>query len=70
MVASGDQIVLEPLFWIIIYKDENELIYYISIAYERNLSKRELREKIKNKEYERLLIIKDAKVEKKHFRKV
>ena len=35
-------------------KDENELIYYISIAYERNLSKRELREKIKNKEYERL----------------
>lgn len=59
MVASGDQIVLEPL-----------LIYYISIAYERNLSKRELREKIKNKEYERLPIIKDAKVEKKHFRKV
>ena len=37
-------------------KDENELIYYISIAYERNLSKRELREKIKNKEYERLPI--------------
>ena len=35
-------------------KNENELIYYISIAYERNLSKRELREKIKNKEYERL----------------
>lgn len=70
MVAIGDQIVLEPLFWIIIYKDENELIYYISIAYERNLSKRELREKIKNKEYERLPIIKDAKVEKKHFRKV
>ena len=37
-------------------KDENELIYYISITYERNLSKRELREKIKNKEYERLPI--------------
>lgn len=37
-------------------KDENELIYYISIAYERNLFKRELREKIKNKEYERLPI--------------
>ena len=35
-------------------KDDNELIYYINIAYERNLSKRELREKIKNKEYERL----------------
>ena len=37
-------------------KDENELIYYISIAYERNLSKRELREKIKNKEYQRIPI--------------
>ncbi len=37
-------------------KDENELIYYINIAYERNLSKRELREKIKSKEYERLSI--------------
>ena len=35
-------------------KDENELIYYISISIDRNLSKRELREKIKNKEYERL----------------
>ena len=54
-------------------KDENELIYYISIAYQRNLSKRELREKIKNKEYERLpietknkIIIKD-KFEVKDF---
>ena len=37
-------------------KDENELIYYINIAYERNLSKRELREKIKNKEYQRMPI--------------
>ena len=37
-------------------KDENELIYYINIAYERNLSKRELREIIRNKEYERLPI--------------
>ena len=35
-------------------KDKNELSYYINIAYERNLSKRELRERIKNKEYERL----------------
>ena len=30
------------------------MIYYINIAYERNLSKRELREIIRNKEYERL----------------
>ncbi len=37
-------------------KDDNELIYYINIAYERNLSKRELREKIKNKEYQRMPI--------------
>ena len=35
-------------------KEENELIYYINITLERNLSKRELREIIKNKEYERL----------------
>ncbi len=35
-------------------KDENKLLYYINIASERNLSKRELREKIKNEEYERL----------------
>ena len=52
-------------------KDDNELIYYINIAYERNLSKRELREKIKNKEYERLPIetknklILDDKIEAK-----
>ena len=37
-------------------KDDNELIYYINIAYERNLSKRELREKIKNKEYQKMPI--------------
>ena len=28
------------------------MIYYINIAYEKNLSKRELREIIRNKEYE------------------
>ena len=37
-------------------KDENELIYYINVSFERNLSKRELREKIKNKEYARLTV--------------
>lgn len=35
-------------------KDENKLMYYINISYARNLSKRELRERIRNKEYERL----------------
>lgn len=37
-------------------KNENELMYYINISIERNLSKRELREKIKNKEYQRIPI--------------
>lgn len=37
-------------------KDENKLLYYVNIASKRKLSKRELREKIKNKEYERLPI--------------
>lgn len=35
-------------------KDENKLIYYLKIAESQNLSKRELRYKIKNKEYDRL----------------
>ena len=35
-------------------KDINKLTYYINITISQNLSKRELRNKIKNKEYERL----------------
>lgn len=35
-------------------KDENELMYYINITAEKRLSKRELREKIRNNEYKRL----------------
>ncbi len=35
-------------------KDINKINYYIKITEEQNLSKRKLREKIKNKEYERL----------------
>lgn len=35
-------------------KDKNKINYYIHICEEQNLSKRKLREKIKNKEYERL----------------
>ena len=35
-------------------KDENELMYYINIATEKRLSKRELRERIKSNEYKRL----------------
>ncbi|MBQ8892494.1 MAG: DUF1016 family protein [Bacilli bacterium] len=37
-------------------KDENELIYYINTSIDKRLSKRQLREKIKSKEYERLPI--------------
>ena len=37
-------------------KDNNKLSYYINITKENNLSKRELRERIKNNEYERLPI--------------
>lgn len=35
-------------------KDEDEMVYYINICLNGNLSKRELREKIKSKEYKRL----------------
>ena len=35
-------------------KEETKLYYYINIASTNNLTKRELEEKIKNKEYERL----------------
>ena len=35
-------------------KDINEINYYIKITIDQNLSKRQLRERIKNKEYERL----------------
>lgn len=35
-------------------KDENKLIYYLNVSVSENLSVRELREKIKNKEYDRL----------------
>ena len=37
-------------------KDVNEIEYYIKISSEQYLSKRKLREKIKNKEYQRLVI--------------
>ena len=34
--------------------DKNKFTYYVKICYEQNLSVRELKERIKNKEYERL----------------
>ena len=50
MVAIGDQIIMESLS----IKDERKLNYYINISIKNNLSKRQLREKIKTNEYERL----------------
>ena len=44
----GQYVELLPL------KDVNKINYYIKIIINQNLSKRELRERIKNKEYERL----------------
>ena len=35
-------------------RDEGELLYYVNIAVSQNLCMNNLREKIKNKEYERL----------------
>ena len=35
-------------------KDINEILYYVNISINQNLSKKALREKIKNKEYYRL----------------
>lgn len=35
-------------------KDENKLLYYLNISIDQNLSRNNLRDKIKNKEYERL----------------
>ena len=60
-VSQKWQTVSAKLSWshyseLLFIKDENELLYYVNIAFERNFSKRELREKIKNKEYERLPI--------------
>jgi len=46
-------------------KDKNKLIYYINITEENHLSKRELREKIKSQEYERL----DEKTKEKLIKK-
>ena len=45
------------------YNDLNKIKYYISISEQQNLSIRQLREKIKNKEYERLPIETRNKIE-------
>jgi len=54
MVATGDQINLESLYWILPLKNDDKIMYYINQCITFNLSRNELRERIKNKEYERL----------------
>ncbi len=56
---SKSQPVADQLTWshyqeLLPLKDKNKINYYIHICKVQNLSKRKLREKIKNKEYERL----------------
>ena len=58
MIEKGAQLA-HLLTWshyveLLTIKDINKLMYYINITINQNLSKRELRNKIKNKEYERL----------------
>ncbi len=56
---SKSQPVVDQLTWshyveLLPLKDINKINYYIKITINQNLSKRQLRERIKNKEYERL----------------
>ena len=58
-VFTKSHTVCDQLSWshyrtLLSLSDENMIEYYIKIAEEQNLSVRELRERIKNKEYERL----------------
>ena len=50
------QLTWSHYFELLLIKDINKLTYYINIAINNNLSKRELRERIKSDEYERLPI--------------
>ena len=50
----ADQLTWSHYIELLSLKDINEINYYIKITISQNLSKRQLRERIKNKEYERL----------------
>ncbi len=50
----ADQLTWSHYVELLSIKDINKINYYIKITIDQNLSKRQLREKIKNKEYERL----------------
>ena len=59
LVFSKSQAMTDLLSWshyveLLVLNDINEIIYYINITKTYNLGYRQLREKIKNKEYERL----------------
>jgi len=55
---------------LLILKNMNEILYYIEITKEQNLSYRELHQKIKNKEYERLSVKTKEKLIKKEENKI
>ena len=48
------KLILSHYSELLIFKDINKIKYYIDISLKQNLSVRELRYKVKNKEYERL----------------
>ena len=50
----ADQLTWSHYVELLSIKDINKINYYIKITIDQNLSKRQLREKIKNKEYDRL----------------
>ena len=59
LIIEKSQPVADQLTWrhyqeLLPIKDINKINYYITISINQNLSKRQLRERTKNKEYERL----------------
>ena len=65
----ADQLTWSHYIELLPLKNKEKITYYINVTIKNNLSKRELRERIKNKEYERLdeqtklKLIKDEKLE-------
>ena len=54
MEPNGFQIKLEPFRELLIVKNIDAIMYYIDICEKNNLTRRQLQERIKSKEYDRL----------------
>lgn len=54
MVANGYYINWNHYTELLPIKDENKMQYYLNISISQNLTKRDLKNKIRNNEYERL----------------